>query len=77
AAEVLPTDPGAPGDYAVSTSDYRLPPVKIAGMPDPIEMVGHRFESAEMASSSVLQASAVSVLAQANQQPQAALRLLS
>lgn len=35
------------------------------------------YESAEMASSSVLQAASVSVLAQANQQPQAALRLLA
>lgn len=34
------------------------------------------FESAEMASSSVLQQAAVSVLSQANQQPAAALRLL-
>ncbi|MEK7358273.1 MAG: flagellin, partial [Bdellovibrionota bacterium] len=35
------------------------------------------FESAEMASSNILQQSAVSVLAQANQQPSAALRLLA
>jgi len=35
------------------------------------------YESAEMASSNVLQAASVSVLAQANQQPNAALRLLT
>lgn len=46
----LPTDPGVPGSYDVSTSDYTLPPVQIAGMPEPIEMVGHVVEPAESAS---------------------------
>lgn len=42
--EVLPDDPGAPGPYAVVTSDYELAPVKVARMAEPIEMVGRVVE---------------------------------
>lgn len=42
--ETLPVDPATPGPYDVATSDYTLDPVKIAGMPEPIEMVGHVVE---------------------------------
>ncbi|HYF72483.1 MAG TPA: hypothetical protein VD864_06660, partial [Nocardioides sp.] len=42
----LPVDPATPGDVAVVTSDYELDPVKVAGMPVPIEMVGHVVEPA-------------------------------
>ncbi|HEU5035819.1 MAG TPA: hypothetical protein VFT70_02360 [Nocardioides sp.] len=42
----LPTDPATPGPYDVTTSDYELDPVKLAGMPEPIEMVGHVVEPA-------------------------------
>lgn len=40
----LTADPGTPGDFAVVRSDYELDPVKLAGMPEPIEMVGHVVE---------------------------------
>jgi hypothetical protein len=40
----LPADPGRPGPHAVVSSDYDLPRVKLAGMPEPIEMVGHVVE---------------------------------
>ena len=46
AAPALADDPAAPGPYAVVTSDYALDPVKIAKMPQPIEMVGHVVEPA-------------------------------
>ncbi|MFC7493386.1 MULTISPECIES: hypothetical protein [unclassified Nocardioides] len=42
----LETDPATPGPYAVATSDYALPAVKVPGMSDPIEMVGHVVEPA-------------------------------
>ncbi|WP_296605354.1 hypothetical protein [Nocardioides sp.] len=42
----LPTDPATRGDFAVTTSDYELDPVKLPGMPVPIEMVGHVVEPA-------------------------------
>ncbi|MGY2701728.1 dienelactone hydrolase [Nocardioides sp. HB32] len=42
----LADDPASPGPYAVATSDYQLDPVKLAGMPEPIEMVGHVVEPA-------------------------------
>ncbi len=42
----LPVDPATPGPYDVTTSDYQLDPVKLAGMPEPIEMVGHVVEPA-------------------------------
>lgn len=42
--EVLPDDPGAPGPYAVVTSDYELAPVKVARMAEPIEMIGRVVE---------------------------------
>ncbi len=46
-ADPLPgTDPGAAGPYAVVRSDYDLPAVKLRGMPEPIEMVGHVVEPA-------------------------------
>ncbi|GAA1165512.1 hypothetical protein GCM10009606_48670 [Nocardioides aquiterrae] len=45
-ATTLPVDPATPGPYDVTTSDYQLDPVKIAGMPEPIEMVGHVVEPA-------------------------------
>ncbi|WP_134766912.1 hypothetical protein [Nocardioides sp. 1609] len=37
-------DPGAAGPFATVSSDYRLPGVKVPGMPRPIEMVGHVVE---------------------------------
>ncbi|CAM3237167.1 hypothetical protein NODU109028_05625 [Nocardioides dubius] len=40
----LATDPATKGPYAVSTSNYTRPGVKMAGMPQPIEMVGHVVE---------------------------------
>jgi hypothetical protein len=39
-------DPGAPGTFEVTASDYELPGVKLPGMPKPIEMVGHVVEPA-------------------------------
>ena len=42
----LEEDPATPGPYEVATSDYELPGVKVAGMPEPIEMVGHVVEPA-------------------------------
>lgn len=45
----LPVDPGDPGPYAVDTSDYELAPVKLDGMPEPIEMVGHVVEPVDSA----------------------------
>lgn len=42
----LPVDPGERGPYDVATSDYALDPVKLPGMPEPIEMVGHVVEPA-------------------------------
>lgn len=42
----LPVDPATPGPYAVTTSDYERDPVKLPGMPEPIEMVGHVVEPA-------------------------------
>ncbi|GAA5143801.1 hypothetical protein GCM10023340_10080 [Nocardioides marinquilinus] len=42
----LPTDPAAEGPYAVTTSDYELAPVKVRGLPKPVEMVGHVVEPA-------------------------------
>lgn len=46
AVRELPTDPGTPGPYAVVSSDYTRSPVKLAGMAEPIEMVGHVVEPA-------------------------------
>lgn len=37
-------DPGTPGPFTTVTSDYTLDPVKVAGMREPIEMVGHVVE---------------------------------
>lgn len=42
----LPVDPATPGAFDVVTSDYELDPVKLDGMPVPIEMVGHVVEPA-------------------------------
>ncbi|MEZ0580433.1 hypothetical protein [Nocardioides sp. MH1] len=42
----LSEDPGKPGDFATVTSDYTWDPVKVAGMKEPIEMVGHVVEPA-------------------------------
>ena len=39
-------DPGRPGPYDVVTSDYDWPAVKLPGMAEPIEMVGHVVEPA-------------------------------
>jgi len=45
ATTVLPAaDPGLPGALATVTSDYELEPVKLAGLPRRIEMVGHVVE---------------------------------
>ncbi len=43
-AVTLPVDPATPGPFAVESSDYELDPVKLPGMPQPIEMVGHVVE---------------------------------
>ena len=37
-------DPGEPGPFTTITSDYTLDPVKVSGMREPIEMVGHIVE---------------------------------
>ncbi|GAW50733.1 MULTISPECIES: hypothetical protein [unclassified Nocardioides] len=42
----LPVDPATPGDFDVVSSNYELDPVKLPGMPEPIEMVGHVVEPA-------------------------------
>ncbi len=42
----LADDPATPGPYGVVSSDYELPGVKLAGMQEPIEMVGHVVEPA-------------------------------
>jgi hypothetical protein len=42
----LDADPGKPGHFATVTSDYAWDPVKVAGMKEPIEMVGHVVEPA-------------------------------
>ena len=42
----LATDPGTPGPYSVVSGDYTRTPVRISGMPQPIEMVGHVVEPA-------------------------------
>lgn len=41
---VLPEDPAEPGPFGIRTSDYELDPVKLPGMKQPIEMVGHVVE---------------------------------
>lgn len=41
---LLPDDPATPGPYSVVTSDYELDPLKVAGLPVPVEMVGHVVE---------------------------------
>lgn len=43
----LTTDPGVPGPYAVTSSDYTLPSVRVPGMSEPVEMVGHVVEPAD------------------------------
>ncbi|MFS3129129.1 hypothetical protein ACLM5J_12080 [Nocardioides sp. Bht2] len=40
----LASDPSKKGPYAVRTSNYTRPGVKMPGMPQPIEMVGHVVE---------------------------------
>lgn len=42
--ETLTEDPGTPGPYDVVTSNYRLDPVKLPRMAEPIEMVGRVVE---------------------------------
>ncbi|GEP36497.1 hypothetical protein NPS01_01600 [Nocardioides psychrotolerans] len=42
--QTLAADPGVAGPHAVVTSDYTLDPVKLPGMPEPIEMLGHVVE---------------------------------
>ncbi|KAA1416776.1 hypothetical protein F0U44_16400 [Nocardioides humilatus] len=44
--ELDASDPGKPGPYATVTSDYEWEPLKVAGMKEPIEMVGHVVEPA-------------------------------
>lgn len=39
--ELLPVDPGTPGDVPFSSRDYTLDPVHVGGLPIPVEMVGH------------------------------------
>ncbi|MCW2766811.1 MAG: secreted protein [Nocardioides sp.] len=45
-ARELSADPGAPGDLETVSSDYQLAPVKVSGMREPIEMIGHVVEPA-------------------------------
>lgn len=45
-SELDAPDPGTPGPYDVVTSDYDWDPVKLPGMAEPIEMVGHVVEPA-------------------------------
>ncbi len=45
-AAELPVDPGEPGALETVSSDYELEPVKLPGMPEPVEMVGHVVEPA-------------------------------
>ena len=45
-SELDATDPGRPGPYATVTSDYDWDPVKLPGMKEPIEMIGHVVEPA-------------------------------
>lgn len=42
----LADDPGAPGPADVVTSRYRLEPIRLRGMPEPVEMVGQVVEPA-------------------------------
>ncbi|MGH3346453.1 MAG: hypothetical protein ACRDO4_05680 [Nocardioides sp.] len=42
----LADDPAEPGEFAVESSDYELDGVKLPGMRQPIEMVGHIVEPA-------------------------------
>ncbi len=42
--QTLAHDPGTPGPYGVVTSNYRLDPVALPSMREPIEMVGHVVE---------------------------------
>ena len=46
ASTVLGEDPASPGPYDVVSDDYELPGVKLPGMTEPIEMVGHTVEPA-------------------------------
>jgi hypothetical protein len=46
AVRSLATDPGTTGPYSVVSSDYTRTPVKIPGLAEPIEMVGHVVEPA-------------------------------
>ncbi|MFN8193256.1 MAG: hypothetical protein U0R80_03140 [Nocardioidaceae bacterium] len=48
-AVTLPEDPAEPGAFAVQSDDYELDPVKLPGMPEPIEMVGHVVEPVDSA----------------------------
>ena len=41
---LLAPDPGVPGPHATSTSDYELPRLKVPGLAEPIEMIGHVVE---------------------------------
>lgn len=41
---LLAPDPGVAGPHATSTSDYELPRLKVPGLLEPIEMVGHVVE---------------------------------
>jgi dienelactone hydrolase len=45
-SELDAADPGTPGPYATTTSDYDWEPVLLPGMREPIEMVGHVVEPA-------------------------------
>lgn len=45
-AELDAPDPGKPGPFDTVTSDYDWPGVKLPGMAEPIEMVGHVVEPA-------------------------------
>lgn len=44
ARALLPDDPAVPGPHAVATSDYQLDAVRIDGLAQPVEMVGHVVE---------------------------------
>lgn len=42
--ELLDVDPGEPGELETRTDDYDLPSIRVAGMRQPVEVVGHVVE---------------------------------
>jgi hypothetical protein len=52
--KALTDDPGVPGSHAITTSDYSLDPVKLPGIPELSEMVGHVVAPTDATNSSPL-----------------------